>query len=81
MPCGEYFTGYESRMGLIRWRVQRVALVAGLPVPFVLPFVVGGETVETVPPPTTNGRTNGTGSPATRATRWTRQRISPIRDS
>ena len=48
MPCGEYFTGYESRMGLLRWRIQRVALVAGLPVPFVLPFLVGGGFVSTV---------------------------------
>lgn len=42
MPCGEYFTSYESRMGLFRWRIQKVALVLGLPVPFLLPFVVGG---------------------------------------
>ena len=42
MPCGEYFTSYESRMGLVRWRIQRVALIVGLPIPFLLPFVVGG---------------------------------------
>jgi branched-chain amino acid transport system permease protein len=42
VPCGEYFTSYESRMGLVRWRIQRVALVVGLPIPFLLPFVVGG---------------------------------------
>ena len=23
MPCGEYFTSYEGRMGLLRWRIQR----------------------------------------------------------
>lgn len=45
MPCGEYFTSYESRMGLFRWRIQRIALVLGLPIPFLLPFVVGGGTV------------------------------------
>lgn len=45
MPCGEYFTSYESRMGLFRWRIQRVALVLALPVPFLLPFVVGGGTM------------------------------------
>jgi branched-chain amino acid transport system permease protein len=42
MPCGEYFTDYEQRDGLFRWRIQRVALVVGLPVPFLLPFVLGG---------------------------------------
>jgi branched-chain amino acid transport system permease protein len=45
MPCGEYFTSYESRMGLIRWRTQRVALVLGLPIPFLVPFLVGGGTL------------------------------------
>ncbi|WP_435196585.1 branched-chain amino acid ABC transporter permease [Natronomonas sp. EA1] len=44
MPCGEYFTSYESRMGLFRWRIQRIALVAALPIPFLLPFVLGGGT-------------------------------------
>jgi branched-chain amino acid transport system permease protein len=42
MPCGEYFTDYEQRDGLFRWRIQRIALVVGLPVPFLLPFVLGG---------------------------------------
>jgi branched-chain amino acid transport system permease protein len=42
MPCGEYFTSYESRMGLFRWRIQRIALVLGLPIPFLLPMFVGG---------------------------------------
>ena len=45
MPCGEYFTDHESRMGLIRWRTQKVALVLGLPVPFLVPFLVGGGTL------------------------------------
>lgn len=38
MPCGEYFTDYESRMGLVRWRIQRIALAFGLPLPFLLPL-------------------------------------------
>jgi branched-chain amino acid transport system permease protein len=42
MPCGEYFTDYESRMGLIRWRTQKIALVLGLPIPFLLPFALEG---------------------------------------
>jgi len=45
MPCGEYFTSYESRMGLFRWRIQRVVLVLGLPIPFLLPLVTGGGTL------------------------------------
>ncbi len=48
MPCGEYFTSYESRMGLVRWRIQKVALVLGLPVPFVLPMVLQGGNVSLV---------------------------------
>lgn len=44
MPSGEYFTDYESRMGLFRWRIQRITLVLALPVPFLLPFVIGGGT-------------------------------------
>jgi branched-chain amino acid transport system permease protein len=39
MPCGEYFTSYGKRMGLVRWRIQRIALLA-LIVPLVLPFVI-----------------------------------------
>lgn len=39
MPCGEYFTSYGKRMGLVRWRIQRIALLA-LVVPLALPFVV-----------------------------------------
>jgi len=39
MPCGEYFTSYGKRMGLVRWRIQRIALLA-LVVPLVLPFVI-----------------------------------------
>jgi len=42
MPSGEYFTDYGSRQGLFRWRIQRIAFLAGLPVPFVLPFLLGG---------------------------------------
>ncbi|SDJ21146.1 amino acid/amide ABC transporter membrane protein 2, HAAT family [Halovenus aranensis] len=45
MPCGEYFTSYEERMGLIRWRIERVALVLGLPIPLIAPFVLTGELV------------------------------------
>ncbi|WP_178918288.1 branched-chain amino acid ABC transporter permease [Natronomonas gomsonensis] len=46
MPCGEYFTSYESRMGLFRWRIQRVALVLALPIPFILPLLgLGGGNV------------------------------------
>ncbi|MFC6731113.1 branched-chain amino acid ABC transporter permease [Haladaptatus sp. DYSN1] len=45
MPCGEYFTDYGSRMGLFRWRTQRIALALVLPIPFLLPFVLGGGTV------------------------------------
>jgi len=42
MPCGEYFTDYESRMGLFRWRTQKIALVLALPIPFVAPLVLQG---------------------------------------
>lgn len=45
MPCGEYFTSYEDRMGLIRWRLERIAFVLGLPIPLVAPFFMGGELV------------------------------------
>jgi branched-chain amino acid transport system permease protein len=45
MPCGEYFTDYKSRMGLFRWRTQKIALVLGLPIPFLAPFLLGGGTV------------------------------------
>ncbi|MFQ3318985.1 branched-chain amino acid ABC transporter permease [Natronomonas sp.] len=45
MPSGEYFTDYASRMGLFRWRIQKVALLFGLPIPFLLPFAVGGGTL------------------------------------
>lgn len=45
MPCGEYFTSYESRMGLIRWRIERVAFLLALPIPLVAPFLIGGELV------------------------------------
>ena len=48
MPCGEYFTSYEGRMGLFRWRIQRVALVLGLPLPFLAPFAVQGGLLSTI---------------------------------
>ena len=48
MPAGEYFTDYGSRMGLVRWRTQRIALALGLPIPFLAPFAVGGGTVSTI---------------------------------
>lgn len=48
MPCGEYFTSYEDRMGLFRWRIQRVALVLGLPLPFLVPFAVHGGIMSTI---------------------------------
>lgn len=38
MPSGEYFTSYEEREGLFRWRIQRIALAVGLPIPFLLPL-------------------------------------------
>ena len=41
MPSGEFFTSYEAREGLFRWRIQRIALVLALPIPFALPFVLG----------------------------------------
>lgn len=45
MPCGEYFTSYEDRMGLIRWRIERVAFVLALPLPFLAPFLLSGGAV------------------------------------
>ncbi|WP_299233597.1 branched-chain amino acid ABC transporter permease [Natronomonas sp.] len=45
MPCGEYFTSYDDRMGLIRWRTERVAFLLALPIPFLIPFVLGGGAV------------------------------------
>jgi branched-chain amino acid transport system permease protein len=42
MPCGEYFTDYESRMGLFRWRTQRIALLLALPIPFLAPLLLQG---------------------------------------
>lgn len=43
MPCGEYFTSQTQRNALIKWRIQRYSLLLGLPVPFLVPFVLGGE--------------------------------------
>ncbi len=48
MPCGEYFTDYESRMGLFRWRTQKIVLVLALPIPLMLPFLFGGGTLELI---------------------------------
>jgi branched-chain amino acid transport system permease protein len=48
MPCGEYFTSYGSRMGLFRWRIQRIALVLGLPIPFLAPLAVQGGLLSTI---------------------------------
>lgn len=40
MPSGEYFTSYEDREGLFRWPIQKVALILGLPIPFLLPLIL-----------------------------------------
>ena len=48
MPCGEYFTSYEGRMGLLRWRIQRVAFLLCLPLPLVAPFVLTGNLLSTI---------------------------------
>jgi len=40
MPCGEYFTDYTDRMGMVRWRIEWAVLLLGLPVPLLLPFVI-----------------------------------------
>ncbi len=45
MPCGEYFTDYTSRMGLVRWRTQKIALALGLPLPFLAPLLFEGGTL------------------------------------
>lgn len=37
MPCGEYFTSYEERQSVLRWRIEKVASVLFL-VPLLLPF-------------------------------------------
>lgn len=39
-PCGEYFTDYRQRMGLVRWRIEWIALLVGLPIPLLAPFYV-----------------------------------------
>ena len=48
MPCGEYFTSYEGRMGLLRWRIQRVVFLLCLPLPLVAPFVLTGNLLSTI---------------------------------
>jgi branched-chain amino acid transport system permease protein len=45
MPCGEYFTSYEERMGLLRWRIEYVAFALGLPIPLLAPFLISGQLV------------------------------------
>ena len=40
MPNGEFFTDYGQRLGMVRWRIEKLALVLGLPIPFLLPFVL-----------------------------------------
>lgn len=42
MPTGEYFTDYSDRVGLLRWRTEKIAFVLLVPIPFLIPFVVGG---------------------------------------
>ena len=42
MPAGEYFTDYTERIGLLRWRTEKIAFLLLFPIPFLLPFVVGG---------------------------------------
>lgn len=39
MPCGEYFTDDTERLGLVKWRIQRIALVLLL-VPLLVPILV-----------------------------------------
>lgn len=45
MPCGEYFSDYTGRMSLVPWRTQRIVLVAAIPIPLIVPFLVGGGTL------------------------------------
>jgi branched-chain amino acid transport system permease protein len=45
MPCGEYFTDYKSRMGLFRWRTQKIVLLLAIPIPLALPFLLQGGTL------------------------------------
>jgi len=39
MPCGEYFTSFNERMSLVRWRIEKVALIFGV-IPLAAPFVL-----------------------------------------
>lgn len=41
MPSGEFFTNHEQQMGLVRWRIEWVVLLLGLPLTLLLPFIVG----------------------------------------
>jgi len=42
MAAGEYFTSYGDRMGLLRYRSQRIGLLLLLPIPILAPFILGG---------------------------------------
>lgn len=48
MPCGEYFASYQSRMGLVRWRTERIAFLLAFPIPFLFPFLLGGGAVSMI---------------------------------
>lgn len=48
MPCGEYFSSYISRMGLVRWRTERIAFLLALPIPFLLPTLLDAGTVSVI---------------------------------
>ncbi len=39
-PSGEYFTSYEERMGLVRWRIEKLVAIFGVPLPFLVPLGV-----------------------------------------
>lgn len=45
MPAGEYFTDYSSRIGLLRWRIEKIAFVLLIPIPFLVPFLFSGGTM------------------------------------
>ena len=48
MPSGEFFTDYEKQTGLVRWRIEWVALLVGLPLVFALPLFLGGSGISTI---------------------------------
>jgi branched-chain amino acid transport system permease protein len=49
MPCGEYFTSHDERIGLLRWRIERVAFAIFAPLLIVLPFTVDSLPVLSMP--------------------------------